>query len=93
MQQDMLAELSDSELQELKARAEALLKARDEDRKAKALAEARALRAKAEADARKLLESVGLSVKNVAGKRRHKARIPSGKTVKMEPAERKTARG
>jgi hypothetical protein len=49
-----------------------LLKKRDEERKAKALADVRALRAKAESDARALLESVGLSLKSLSGKSKKK---------------------
>ena len=56
MKQDTLDALSDDELRSTIARSNELLKARDEERKAKATAEARAL-----------LASVGLSFKDVIG--------------------------
>ena len=61
---DMLDGLNDDELQVAIRHAEGILKQRDEDRKAKALN-----------DARSLLASVGLSLKNINGK----GRIRSGK--------------
>lgn len=64
--------LSDDELRTVIGNAQALLKKRDEERKAKALSEARALKAKAENDARALLESVGLSLKSLSGKSKRK---------------------
>jgi hypothetical protein len=70
---DTLEGLSDEELRGVIAQSQALLKKRDEDRKAKALLDARALRAKAESDARALLESVGLNLKSLDGKGRKKA--------------------
>src|SRR5262249_49537969 len=60
------------ELREIVKHSETLLRKRDEERKAKALADVRALRAKAESDARALLESVGLSLKSVTGKNKRK---------------------
>lgn len=70
---DTLGALSDEELRGVIAQSQALLKKRDDDRKAKALSDARALRAKAESDARALLESVGLSLKDIGGKSKKKA--------------------
>jgi hypothetical protein len=55
---DTLESFKDEELQDIIGRAQALLKQRDEDRKAKALEEARTL-----------LASVGLSLKDVAAGR------------------------
>lgn len=69
---DTLGALSDDELRGVIQQSQALLKKRDEDRKAKALSDARALRAKAESDARALLESVGLSLKSLDGKGKKK---------------------
>jgi hypothetical protein len=69
----MLDALSDDELRAVIHQSETLLKKRDEERKAKALTDARALRAKAENDARALLESAGLSLKSLGGKGRKKA--------------------
>jgi hypothetical protein len=59
---DMLDALSDDELRGVIQQSETLLKKRDEERKAKALNEARAL-----------LQSVGLSLKDVGGKSKKKA--------------------
>jgi hypothetical protein len=70
---DTLDALNDSELREVINHSQTLLKKRDEERKAKALADARALRAKAESDARAVLESAGLSLKSLAGKGKKKA--------------------
>ncbi|HEY1580473.1 MAG TPA: H-NS family nucleoid-associated regulatory protein [Terracidiphilus sp.] len=70
---DTLDALNDNELREVSNAAETLLKKRDEERKAKALADARALRAKAESDARAVLESAGLSLKSLGGKDKKKA--------------------
>jgi len=66
MKLDTLDGLSDSELQAVIEHSQALLKQRDDDRKAKALEQARTL-----------LASVGLSLKDVAGKA-HKG---NGKSV------------
>lgn len=70
---DSLDALNDNELQEVINHSQTLLKKRDEERKAKALSDARALRAKAETDARALLESVGLSLKSLSGKNKRKS--------------------
>jgi hypothetical protein len=59
---DMLDDLKDEELQAAIERAQALLKQRDEDRKAKALGEARTL-----------LASVGLTLKDLNGRNRTRA--------------------
>ena len=73
---ETLAALNDDELRAVGTRVNELLKAHDDERKAKALADAKALQAKALAEARALLASAGLSFKDIAGKRR----IRSGKT-------------
>jgi DNA-binding protein H-NS len=72
---ETLSGLNDEELRTVIGRAEQLLKAHDDERKAKALADARAVEAKAKAEARALLASAGLSFKDITGKRR----IRSGK--------------
>jgi hypothetical protein len=59
---DSLDALNDNELREIINASQALLKKRDEQRKAKALSDARAL-----------LQSVGLSLKDVGGKAKGKA--------------------
>jgi hypothetical protein len=69
---DSLDALNDNELREVINHSENLLKKRDEERKAKAIADVRALRAKADNDARTLLESVGLSLKSLTGKGKKK---------------------
>src|SRR5947207_2122043 len=58
---DTLDALSDEELRTVIAQSQGLLRKRDEERKAKALSDARAL-----------LESVGLSLKNLGGKGKKK---------------------
>ena len=75
---ELLEKMSDEELQLVYARATELLKARDVERKKKAMADARALKEKAQADARALLATVGLSLKAVAPKRRRTARKHGG---------------
>jgi hypothetical protein len=69
---DMLDALSDEELSNVIGQAQALLKKRDADRKAKALADARELQAKAQDEARTLLESVGLSLQTLRGRAKGK---------------------
>jgi hypothetical protein len=69
---DSLDALNDNELREVINHSQTLLKKRDEERKAKAIADVRALRAKTENDARALLESVGLSLKTLSGKSKKK---------------------
>jgi hypothetical protein len=63
MKLDTLDALKDEELQGVIERAQVLLKQRDEDRKAKAMNDARAL-----------LASIGLSLKDLNGKPKGKAR-------------------
>lgn len=65
----MLDGLNDDELRAVGARVNELLKAHDEERKAKALADAKALKAKALADARAVLASAGLSLKDMGAKK------------------------
>jgi DNA-binding protein H-NS len=69
---DSLDALNDNELREIINHSETLLKKRDEEPKAKAIADVRALKAKAESEARALLESVGLSLKSLSGKGKKK---------------------
>jgi hypothetical protein len=76
----ILDTMTDDELRAVKTRAEELLKLHDNERKAKAVEEVRALNAKAQADARALLASVGLSLKAVTGKsRKHSATYKGGR--------------
>ena len=56
-----------------KAKAEGILKQRDEDRKAKAINDARAVQAKALNDARAVLEAAGLSLRDLGGNGKKKA--------------------
>ena len=74
---DMLAALSDDELRGVRTRVDELLKAHDDERKAKALADAKALKAKALADARAVLASAGLSLKDMSGKKPRSGRAPA----------------
>jgi DNA-binding protein H-NS len=69
--------LKDEELREVIARANELLKAHDEERKAKALADARALKAKALTDARAVLASAGLSLKDMGTKKARSGKPPA----------------
>jgi hypothetical protein len=69
---DMLGALKDDELHWIINHSQELLKKRDAERKAKALADARALQAKAQNEARALLESVGLNLQNLSGKAKGK---------------------
>jgi DNA-binding protein H-NS len=68
--------LNDDELRAIDARVQELLKIHDEERKAKALADARALKAKALADARAVLASAGLSLKDMSGKKPRSGKAP-----------------
>lgn len=61
--------LSDDELRAVAAHVNELLKTHDDERKAKALADAKALKAKALADARAVLASAGLSLKDMGAKK------------------------
>jgi hypothetical protein len=67
---ESLDKMNDEELLQVRARAGELLKSHDAERKAKAVADAKALKEKAQLEARALLASVGLSLKAVAPKRR-----------------------
>ena len=73
----MLDALNDDELRAVIAHANELLKAHDEERKAKALADARALKAKAMTDARAVLASVGLSLKDMSAKKARSGKAPA----------------
>lgn len=74
---ETLNALNDDELRIVISRANELLKAHDDERKAKALADAKALKAKALADARAVLASAGLSLKDMSGKKPRLAKTPS----------------
>jgi len=73
----MLDGLNDDELRAVGARVNELLKAHDEERKAKALADAKALKAKALADARAVLASAGLSLKDMGAKKPRLGKAPA----------------
>ncbi len=87
MTHELLDNLTDDELRAIRSRADALLKLHDDERKAKAVEQARALSAKAQADARALLASVGLSLKAVAGKSRKHSRAYKGGQLYRHPAQ------
>jgi DNA-binding protein H-NS len=69
----MLSELQDGELRSTIKQAEGILKQRDDARKAKAILDARAVQARALNDARAVLESAGLSLKDLSGNGKRKA--------------------
>ncbi len=73
----MLDALNDDELRAVITHANELLKAHDEERKAKALADARALKARALTDARAVLASVGLSLKDMGAKKARSGKPPA----------------
>lgn len=73
----MLDALSDDELRSVAARVNELLKEHDEERKAKALADAKALKAKALVDARAVLASAGLSLKDMGAKKPRLGKAPA----------------
>jgi uncharacterized protein with PIN domain len=64
-----LNEMQDAELKATIAQAEGILKRRDEERKAKALEEAKAFQAQARKEARAVLEAAGLSLKDLEGRK------------------------
>lgn len=66
---EMLDALNDDELRAVTARASELLKAHDDERKAKAIADAKALKAKMLADTKALLAQAGLSLKDMGAKK------------------------
>jgi DNA-binding protein H-NS len=74
----MLDALQDGELRTVIEQCNGLLKQRDEERKAKAMEQARSLQAKALNEARAVLEGAGLSLKDLGGngkKKRVKAPV------------------
>jgi DNA-binding protein H-NS len=75
---ESLDKMNDEELLQVRAKADELLKSHDAERKAKAIADARAMRAKTESDARALLASVGLSFKAVTAKSGRHSRVYKG---------------
>jgi DNA-binding protein H-NS len=68
-----LNDLQDVELRTVIEQCEGLLKQRDEDRKAKAMDQARSLQAKPLNEARAVLEAAGLSLKSLNGSSRKRA--------------------
>lgn len=73
---EMLATLNDDELRGVRTRVDQLLKAHDDERKAKALADAKALKAKALSDGRAVLASAGLSLKDMSAKKPRSGKAP-----------------
>ena len=63
----MLDGLQDAELRDTRGLIDKILHKRDEDRKAKAIIDARAVQAKAQNEARAILEAAGLSLKDLGG--------------------------
>jgi len=70
---DLLDALTDSELGEVEAYSQALKQRRDEERKAKAMDEARALQAEALKKAEAVLAIAGLKLKDLNGKGKGRA--------------------
>ena len=68
-----LNELRDDELRAFISQAEGILKQRDDERKARAIVDARAVQAKALNDAKAVLEAAGLSLKDLGGNVKKKA--------------------
>ena len=81
---EFLDKMTDDELVQVRAHTSQLLKLRDADRKKKAVADARALKEKAQSQARELLESVGLSLKAVAPKKRRAPQPKHGGAAGVE---------
>ena len=75
---EFLDKLGDDELMQIRTRADELLKKHDEERKAKAMADAKAIRKEAEAKERALLASVGLPYKAATPKRRRTVHAKHG---------------
>lgn len=78
MMLETLDKMNDAELLQVRTRADELLKKHDEQRKAKALADAKAIRKEAEERERALLASVGLPYKATTPKRRRNLRGKHG---------------
>ena len=74
---DSLNALSDGELHAVGESVKGIQKARDEERKAKALSDAKALKAKALADARAVLATAGLSLKDMGAKKPRIGKAPA----------------
>jgi DNA-binding protein H-NS len=68
-----LNELRDDELRAFISQADGILKQRDDERKARAIVDARAVQAKALNDAKAVLEAAGLSLKDLGGNGKKKA--------------------
>src|SRR5882724_11633519 len=77
MKLDTLDALNDDELRAVTARATELLKSHDDERKAKAIADAKALQAKMLADTKALLAQAGLSLKDMGAKKPRSGKAPA----------------
>lgn len=73
---EMLGALNDEELRAVSTRVNELLKAHDDERKAKAIADARALKVKMLADTKAVLAQAGLSLKDM-GVKKPRGRAPA----------------
>jgi len=83
--------LQDDELKTVIGQCEGLLKRRDEERKAKAIEDARAVQAKALSDARAVLAAAGLTLKSLGGngkKRTVKGLVYHGGRAYQHPANK-----
>lgn len=74
---DSLSALSDADLSAFGDRVKEIQKARDEERKAKALADAKALKAKMLAEQRAVLATAGLSLKDMNAKKARTGKAPA----------------
>jgi DNA-binding protein H-NS len=77
MKLDTLDALNDEELRAVTTRANELLKSHDDERKAKAIADAKALQAKMLADTKALLAQAGLSLKDMGTKKPRSGKTPA----------------
>ena len=97
MNNETLETLNDDELRAIGARVEELLKLHDEERKAKALADAKALKARALAEARAVLATAGLSLKDMGAKKPRPVVTASSTTIAFSgssaPSEAPSASG
>lgn len=86
-----LDELQDAEIRTVIGQCEGILKRRDEQRKAKAIEDARAVQAKALDDARAVLAAAGLTLKSLGGngkKRAVKSAVYHGGHTYQHPANK-----
>ena len=77
MKLDTLDALNDEELRALTSRANELLRAHDDERKAKAISDAKALKARMLADTKALLAQAGLSLKDMGAKKPRSGKAPA----------------